>query len=49
MTHSPVTFFSRRIVSQTPPSLVTLSASAFSFTTGCGLSTPINDQVPELT
>ena len=31
MTHSPVTFFSRRIVSQKPPpSLVTLSASAVS-------------------
>ena len=48
MTHSPVMFFSRRIVSQTPPSLVTLSASAVSLTTGCGLSTPISDQVPEL-
>ena len=41
-------FLSRRIVSQTPPSLVKLNASAVSFTTGCGVSTPISDQVPEL-
>ena len=34
--HSPVMFFSRRIVSQTPPSLVKLSVSAVSLMTGCG-------------
>ena len=47
MTHSPVIFFSRRMVSQTPPSLVKLSARLRSFTTGWLLSTPIIDQVPE--
>ncbi len=41
-------FFNKRIVSPTPPSLVKFSSRHLSLTTGCGLSTPINDHVPLL-
>ena len=44
----PVMFFSKRIVPQTPPSLVKLKRQAVSLMTGSGLSTPISDHVPEL-
>ena len=41
-------FFSSRVVPQTPPSLVKLSASALAVMTGSRTSVPSSDQVPEL-
>ena len=41
-------FFSSRVVPATPPSFVTLAASACAVITGRGISTPSSDQVPEL-
>src|SRR5262249_6878486 len=43
-----MTFFSRRIVPPTPPSLVKLHCCTFSLMSGPGSSAPISDQVPEL-
>ena len=41
-------FFNSRMVPPTPPSLVKLSCSTASLTTGCGDSMPIKAQVPRL-
>ena len=41
-------FFSSRVVPPTPPSLVKLSFSTWSLTTGRGDSMPIKAQVPRL-
>ena len=41
-------FFNSRVVPQTPPSLVKLSASALAVMTGSSNSVPSSDQVPEL-
>jgi hypothetical protein len=41
-------FLSNRMVLPTPPSFVKLRARQPSVTTGRGISTPINDDVPEL-
>src|SRR2546430_8774379 len=45
---SPPMFFNSRVVPQTPPSLVKLSASALEVMTGSRNSVPSSDQVPEL-
>src|SRR2546423_931688 len=44
----PITFFSRRVVPFTPPSLLKLRRMAFGDSTGASSSVPTSDQVPEL-
>src|SRR3989442_1454286 len=46
--HKPITFFRRRVVPQTPASLVKLSLNASSEMTGASNSIPSKDHVPEL-
>ena len=41
-------FLSKRVVPQTPPSLVKLRSSTVRVTNGCCVSAPSSDQVPEL-
>ena len=47
--HSPVMFFSKRVVPPMPPSLVKFSFNTESLMTGCGDSMPSRAQVPRLT
>src|ERR1043166_443101 len=44
----PITFFRRRVVPLTPPSLVKLNRRASGVMTGASNSVPNKDQVPEL-
>ena len=45
--HIPATFFRKRVVPSTPPSLVNPASSAAGEPTGESSSSPISDQVPE--